>query len=247
MERAQSATLSAEEVAQYREQGYFGPFDLIERERALALGRRLASRRRGFIDRLRGRNPWEGSLPELTRVGSQGELLDRVEALLGPNLVLWRTRVFVKAPGERRYPFHQDGAFWRLLDTETSPPSEAWHLGLSAWIALDDTDLDNGCVEVIPGSHQRLVDHISDSWAYGKGIADGNVPGGQPVPMIMKAGQCFLFHYFAVHRSGVNTSGRTRTGFSVRFTVPGVVMEQASRDRSNPPVLVRGEYTRTHR
>jgi hypothetical protein len=216
--------LTAAEIAAYHENGFLPPFDLVSRDLALELGRAVLSRRRSFVGRLLGRIPEASSLPGLLDVCRRSELLERVESILGPNLVLWRTRVFVKAPGDRRYPFHQDGAFWRLENTTTRPPTDGTHLGLSAWIALDDVGPENGCVEVIPGSHRRLVDHRSDSWLYGKGIPEEKLESTMTVPMVMQAGQCFLFHYLAVHRSGVNQTRRTRPAFSARFAVPGVEM-----------------------
>jgi ectoine hydroxylase-related dioxygenase (phytanoyl-CoA dioxygenase family) len=232
--------LTAEEIAAYHECGFVPPFDLVERDEALELGRLVSSRRRSVLDRLRRRPVNTSAPPEVLAVCTRSELLDRVEDILGPNLVLWRTRLFVKTPNEPRYPYHQDGAFWRLENTTTSPPSDATHLGLTAWIALDDVGTENGCVEIIPGSHWRLLGHHPDLWTYGKGIAEENFATTKSAPMLMKAGQCFLFHYLAVHRSGVNRSRRTRVGFSARFTVPGVVAPDARTEFRGGPLLVRG-------
>lgn len=235
--------LTKTEIAAYHDDGFLPPFDLIARDEALELGRLVSSRRPSVLDRLRRRALNTSAPPEVMAVCTRRELLDRVEDVLGPNVVLWRTRLFVKNPSEPRYPFHQDGAFWRLENTATSPPTDGSHLGLSAWIALDDVDRENGCVEVIPGSHKRLWAHSPDPWLYGKGIADERLDSENTEPMLMRAGQCFLFHYLAIHRSGVNRSGRARSGFSARFTIPGVVPTEGHTEVYERPLLVRGDGT----
>src|SRR5689334_448291 len=114
--------LTETEIAGYYEHGFLPPFDLVARDEALALGRLVEASNRSLVGRLLRREPDASRIPGLIDLCRRHELLDRVEDLLGPNLVLWRTRLFVKTPAQHRYPFHQDGAFWRLENTATSPP-----------------------------------------------------------------------------------------------------------------------------
>jgi hypothetical protein len=69
-------------------------------------------------------------------------ILDMVEQILGPDLVLWITRLLCKPPGKgREVPWHQDGEYWPMRPLETC----------SVWIALDPVSVSNGCMRFIPG------------------------------------------------------------------------------------------------
>ena len=73
-----------------------------------------------------------------------GEILDLVEQVIGPDIILWGCHVFCKPAGDgQETPWHQDGHYWpiRPLDNCT------------VWVALDPSTVDNGCLRVIPGSH----------------------------------------------------------------------------------------------
>ena len=71
-------------------------------------------------------------------------------ALYGPDLLLWRTNFFVKEPGAKEIPWHQDFNYWPL-----EPP-----IIISAWIAVDAATLENSCLQIIPGSHRKVVPHV---------------------------------------------------------------------------------------
>merc|ERR1719343_1757897 len=74
-------------------------------------------------------------------------LVDLVAQVLGTeNVILWACQIFCKLPGEgKAVPFHQDGQYWPI------EPLRA----CSAWISLDQSDSENGAVQMIPGSHLR--------------------------------------------------------------------------------------------
>lgn len=177
-------------------------------------------------------------MPDLLALCTRNEALDRIEDLLGPDLVLWRSRIHVKPPNGPPYPYPQDGAYWNLRDTRTSPPSDAGHLALSAWFALTDTDLQNGCVELVPGTHHRLGPHCADAWGFGIAASGDDLPSLHSEPMVLSAGQFFLFHNLVLHRSGANASPRVRLGFVARFTIAGISIGDAN--AASAAVLVRG-------
>ena len=95
-------------------------------------------------------------------------LLDAAEAILGPDLLLLATHFFCKYPvapetGERFVVWHQDVTYWGL-----EPP-----LALSAWYAVDNSDPENGCMRVIPGTHVRLREHGTSARRQGNIIRSG--------------------------------------------------------------------------
>ena len=94
------------------------------------------------IDRLndegiRGHSAW-------LNLAQNPEILDRVEQLIGPNIILWGCQVFCKPASDgMEVPMHQDGHYWPIQPLATC----------TAWVAIDDSNVGNGCLRVIPGSH----------------------------------------------------------------------------------------------
>src|SRR5207244_2165335 len=85
------------------------------------------------------------------RLATHPRVLDAVEELIGPDILLLGSHFFCKYPaeerGERFVAWHQDVTYWGL-----EPP-----FALSAWVAIDDADEANGCMRAIPGSHRAGV------------------------------------------------------------------------------------------
>jgi hypothetical protein len=146
--------LSAQELQHYREQGYVFP--------KYRLPKPLLDRLRQGIDRLLETYtdvaqedlanphmipPTEGAQPNpFMETARHAPVLDMVEQILGPDVVLWITRVLCKpALNGREVPWHQDGEYWPMRPLATC----------SVWIAVDPVSTVNGCMRFIPGSHKR--------------------------------------------------------------------------------------------
>ena len=163
-------------------------------------------------------------------------IVERVAALLGPDLLLWHSRFFDKQPGSEAVPWHQDMAFWPIEPD----------VCISAWIAVDRADRGNSCVEVIPGSHRRKVPHVEVT---GPGrfrrMADPQyVDEAAKVAVELEPGQFFLFDRWLLHSSAANGSDRRRLGLSARI-VPAHVRVDCDRMTPTFPQLgaqvIRGE------
>ncbi|MCA1828803.1 MAG: phytanoyl-CoA dioxygenase family protein [Myxococcales bacterium] len=137
----------------------------------------------------------------------ENALFERIaRARIDGGIVLYRAVLFTKAAaGGTELPWHQDGgSFWGL----SRDPS------LQIWSALDDTPVEAGCVEVIPGSHKHglatpLGGVIPDD------VAARHDAAARAVPLPAKAGECLLIHNHLWHRSGINRTGRPRRAFTV--------------------------------
>lgn len=141
-------------------------------------------------------------------------IVERVAALLGPDLFLWHSRFFDKRPGSEAVPWHQDMAFWPIEPD----------VCVSVWIAIDRADRGNSCVEVIPGSHRRKVPHVAVT---GLGrfqrMADPHhVDETAKVAIELEPGQFFLFDRWLLHSSAANGSNRRRLGLSARIVPANV-------------------------
>ena len=175
------------------------------------------------------------------RLATHPRVLDTVEAVLGPDVMLLASNFFCKYPaderGERFVAWHQDVTYWGL-----EPPR-----AITAWIAIDDADVENGCMSVIPGSHRLgLLEHSKSDRAGNLLSINQEVPDAlfderRAVSMPLWAGQASLHDGMLLHGSHPNRSSRRRCGLAVRFTTPDVRQVSPNSVRGYyRPVLVRG-------
>jgi non-heme Fe2+,alpha-ketoglutarate-dependent halogenase len=156
---------------------------------------------------------WHGEDRELWEVCTNPRLLDAVEAILGPDFYLWGSQFFSKEPGDgKTAPWHQDAFYWPL-----SP-----HRSVTAWLAFTDSDEENGCMRVIPGSHRagrlRHRKSGSDTDVLDMELAPEAFRATDAVPLCLKAGEISLHDDNIVHGSGPNRSDRLRCGLTIRFS-----------------------------
>lgn len=139
-------------------------------------------------------------------------LLDIVEQLIGPDIVLWASAVFCKpAATGLEVPWHQDGQYWPIRPRAT----------VTAWIALDEVGEDNGCMRVIPGSH--LLGDFSHDVSDREDLVLNNVVNDPRLDLStvrnieLAPGQFSLHDANLVHGSLPNRSGRRRAGYAIRY------------------------------
>jgi non-haem Fe2+, alpha-ketoglutarate-dependent halogenase len=156
-------------------------------------------------------------------------VLDCVEALLGPEIVVMGSIVLSKHPGHDAYVgWHQDS----VNDGDDAEPA------VSAWIAVTDSTRANGCMRVLPATQRKLLAHceVSDPanlLRAGRVLADP-IDEEQAVDVELRAGEMSLHHDLIVHGSRPNCGDGKRIGFVVRYTTP------AARSRGFPVVRARG-------
>ncbi len=213
--------LSPEEVQRFERDGFIGPFTLMQRNQMDAVrsdvDRSVTSREGPY-----GRDQWESRHQDCRCVYdlcTHPHLLHRIATLLGQDLVLWNSVFFNKGPGGREVPWHQDRDFLLLTP----------NINVAAWLAIDDTTANNGCLEFIPGSHLMNVPHLPRVRGNQfEARADLRfVDRSNKVAVPMEAGQFVIFHRDVLHHSEANLSLQRRLGLVIRFTVPGVRVNTA--------------------
>lgn len=181
------------------------------------------------------------------RLATHPKVLGAVEAVLGPDVVLLASNFFCKYPaeerGERFVAWHQDVTYWGL-----EPPR-----AITAWIAIDDADVENGCMSVIPGSHRLgffehgKSDRPGNLLSINQEVSDVAADERRAVSMPLRAGQMSLHDGMLLHGSHPNRSPRRRCGLAVRFTTPDVRQVSPNSARGYyRPVLVRGSDRHRH-
>ena len=140
------------------------------------------------------------------------DLLDLVECVIGPDLILWGAHVFCKPPGDgKEVPWHQDGHYWPIRPLATC----------TVWVAIDDATPENGAMRYIPGSHQSgIMRHFTDpseDLALHQVMAPGQVDESQAKDDVLEAGQLSLHDVYLIHGSPANRSTKRRAGLAMRY------------------------------
>ncbi|MEQ4209144.1 phytanoyl-CoA dioxygenase family protein [Actinopolymorpha sp. B9G3] len=235
-----AATLSRDEVRQFHELGYLGPYTAMPVDRMTDLRRRIEDE----VLPTPGRNPKNPLQARhldhrfLHDVIAAPEIVGRLRGMIGADIVVWASYFFTKDPGGKEIPWHQDANFWPI-----EPP-----LNISIWMAVDEVTTENSCVQIIPGSHRTVVRHLParEGMAFGQEADPAAVDTSAAVDMVLRPGEFFIFNERLLHHSHKNTSDRRRMGLSARYTVPFVALL----DQDAPPlfpghacVVVSGEDT----
>ncbi len=225
--------LSADAVRQFNEHGYLSPLPAFSPDEIRHYRRCLAEFEAHEGGQIKGqkRNKSHLFLKWLDEMVHHPAILDCVEDLLGPDILLFHAQWFIKEPNTPNFvSLHQDSAYWGLDRPE----------GLSAWIAFEDSDDESGCMQVIPDTHKVLLEHVDKIeptnmlWR-GQTVASA-LDQGKIVNMTLKAGEMSLHHARIVHGSGPNRSNRRRIGYSVRY-IPASVGREGPRESAG---LARG-------
>jgi non-heme Fe2+,alpha-ketoglutarate-dependent halogenase len=148
-------------------------------------------------------------------------VLDIVEDVIGPDILVHSTTVFPKYAHDPSFvSWHQDGYYWNLDEPRLT----------SAWIALTDSDAENGCLRVVPGSHATRVEHHTrrqkDNMLTTGLEVSVEVDEAQVRDVVLRAGELSLHHVNIFHASNANPSDRERIGFAVRYVAPHVRQER---------------------
>lgn len=167
---------SPEELADFHEKGYAGPFYLYDQDEMKATWKRqrlrLMDRSKAIYpaDRVSGNTNlanYDRHLDNdfLADIICRPEIVDRVISILGPNMLCWRSEFFSKYPGEEGTDWHQADTFamasgkpqiiWpgEVKDAVTKSPFGGT---ITVWTAVTDTDKETGCLEFIPGTHKTM-------------------------------------------------------------------------------------------
>jgi ectoine hydroxylase-related dioxygenase (phytanoyl-CoA dioxygenase family) len=134
------------------------------------------------------------------------KILDAVESLIGPNILFHYSKLNLKSPKVGSVvEWHQDLSYYPHTNTDL----------LSCMIYLDDATVDNGCLEVVPGSHRYgILDHYVDGHFRGKVVnPPPEVDLTQAVSLEAPAGSTIFLHCLTLHSSKRNQSSMPRRAF----------------------------------
>jgi ectoine hydroxylase-related dioxygenase (phytanoyl-CoA dioxygenase family) len=218
--------LSKQDIANYHANGYVIPQYRLEpefvKELQDALNTLIANNPGVRPEKLvsahiEGRND-EGvtGSQKFLQLAMHPPIIDLVEQLIGPDIILWGCHVFCK-PASEGYetPWHQDGHYWPIRPLANC----------TVWVALEPSTQENGCLRVIPGSHtaKQLYEHLHEDrndLTLNQRMAEGTFDESQAADLELQPGEMSMHDIYMIHGAKANTSQQRRTGVALRF-MPG--------------------------
>ena len=208
-------SLTKDQIRTWNTDGYLGPIDFYSPEEISDI--------REYFDALlsdtlaAGRDSYSISSAHLKHgrvwdILTNPKIVACVSDLLGPDVIGWGSHFFCKMPGDgKRVDWHQDCSYWPLTPTKA----------ITVWLAIDDADEANGCMEVYNGSHTHgLLDFESSETADGN-VLDQSIKNpeqyGNHNLTPLRAGQASIHSDLLVHGSSPNDSDRRRCGLTLRY------------------------------
>jgi chlorinating enzyme len=212
--------LTASQVQSYEEEGYLFPIRGLTAEqgadtvaRVRDLERRHSKKGRDYVHRTLLRFKPHLLYPWLDEVIRAPRILDAVEDVIGPDILVWASALFIKDARDPGYvAWHQDSITYGLAGKNL----------VTAWLALTDAHIDNAAMRFIPSSHKlgsiRHVETDDEHNVLSRGeVVDMQVDESKSVNVILDAGEMSFHHLDLLHSSPPNDSDRPRIGYAIRY------------------------------
>ncbi|MBV7337289.1 phytanoyl-CoA dioxygenase family protein [Chloroflexi bacterium TSY] len=257
-------SITSEQWAQYEQNGYFIAKDVVSEDAVTRLHAKITTAlNRGTGEDLNfdakrtdGENPMGAAMfRKLARLGrNDSEIWDLFycsdnvcsinQQFLGGNVRLWFDSIFTKPAkiGEAT-PWHQDIGLWTQNPAQKKNKLR-YKDALTIWMAIDRANQENGCLQVIPGSHKsEVIDHVQ----YQRGV-HVELPREQVQAMIdlhgvhhieLEPGEAIVWHAHLWHYSPPNLSDKNRLGIAI-VTLRDTDAVATNKDQL-PPILLEGE------
>ncbi len=227
--------LSGDAIERYRRDGFVHPVPCLAPGEARRYRDALEDyeRRSGTKSTLAIRNKGHLKMQLLYKLVHDPRVLDAVESVIGPNILCWSSSLFVKEPNDPAFvAWHQDSYYWGLEPDDV----------VSAWIAFAPSNIENGAMQVIPGTHKaQQFPHAKSPKGSGNMLSTHEeiaveVDDTKGVSLLLDEGEMSLHHVKIVHGSPPNRSSARRYGYAIRYVATHV------RQRGDMPtaILVRG-------
>ena len=216
------SSLTLKQLKQYEDDGYVSQIEVLSKDETKEIREEIENIEKKWPSELDGlgRNYIHFISPVFDRVCHNPKILDAVESIIGKNILICGTTLFVKNPNEEGFvSFHQDAKYIGLEP----------HNWVTAWIAVTDANEENGCMRMWAGSHKDDLKYHNQKFDEKNLLTRGqtveNVPINETKSVILKSGQMSLHHPKIVHGSGVNKSKDRRIGFVIQSYI-GTNVEQ---------------------
>lgn len=213
------AVLSEQQITRWKHDGFLSPFPLLSADELMACRDGLARFEKWLggpvnaIADIKWRTMPYLVLPWVAKLAQDPRILDVVEDLLGPDILICTGTFFIKEPHSPTIAaWHQDSTYFG------HEPS----LQITVWIALSEANEAAGCMEALSfGGKPRQLSHVSrvvkNSVNRASQVITEPLDEGTPMAMPLAAGSFSMHHGLCPHRSGPNTADHRRIGLGLNF------------------------------
>jgi non-haem Fe2+, alpha-ketoglutarate-dependent halogenase len=222
----------SETAARFRADGYVSPIRVLDDQQAAAARSEFDEMERRLGGKWTPNEQWSADLEFASefiwKVATQDRLLDVVEEIIGPDILLLNISRFFCRYGpdaQAHTDWHQDVTYLRLKPPEL----------VTAWYAIDDVDEKNGGLGMVCGSYVHGIR------PHGQAQRPGNFStrGDSSIELseedernidriALRSGEACLFSGLTVHGSGANLTPRRRAGLACRYINPRVIASEGS-------------------
>ena len=231
--KLENGKLSDRHLKQYKDAGFLFPIRIFSSSEAqmfrteleemedtfstIKLPKPLSSYKRG---------PANAVIPMVARVAKDKRVLDVVEAILGPNILIWAAEFFIKEMKTENFVgMHQDLTYWGMGETSGQ---------ITAWIALSQSKKESGCMEFVSQSHKNKLLPHDDTFSEKSLLSRGqeiqvDIPADKKILVELNPGQMSLHHGLMIHGSGPNLSNDRRIGIAIRYINPDVIQKTSGK------------------
>ena len=212
-----SKILTEKQIKQYHDNGFVSPIRVMSETEALSIKAQIEKAEKEFPDEFNpeNRNNLHLSFTFLDALAHNSIVLDAVEDLIGRDISLWGSVMFSKDPSSKHYvSWHQDATYMGMNSSNFLTP----------WIALSPSNIEMGCMTMIPGSHKQSIRRHEDTFAEDNILTRGqvvkDVDESKAVNLILKPGEMSIHHGAVIHSSKPNKSKQRRIGFALQSYMP---------------------------
>ncbi|MEL7255607.1 MAG: phytanoyl-CoA dioxygenase family protein [Pseudomonadota bacterium] len=233
--------LDPTDITRYHEEGYLRPIPVMSAAEATALRAELEDLEDTYLTaglphplNTYKRVNAHCVMPIAHRIAADPRVLDVIEGILGPDILIWSVEFFIKEPQtESIVSMHQDLTYWGFGAVDQL---------LTAWIALSPATTASGCMNFVKGSHKNPILPHEDTYDENNLLSRGqeiqvDVAEEDRVPAELQPGQMSLHHGLMIHGSGPNVTDDRRIAVAIRYCTPQIAQQVAAKDYA---ILARG-------
>jgi len=226
-------SLTKEQLESYKEKGFFYPIRIFSEKKAFEHRLRLELVEKEFGPMHYRTKPYL-LMTSANEIARNCNLLDVVESILGPDILLWDSAYVIKEPNSKKFvSWHQDLTYWGLNSDDL----------VTAWIALSPATEESGCMKMLPKSHicgkkPQIEKYMTENILHKGQELKMNIDQSQVVSVELKPGEASLHHGWIAHASHPNLSGDRRIGLSLQYISTNVSAKYPEKESAT---LVRGK------